>query len=407
MTEPVTVATVDLPNGGASLAGDELLRDIVAVAVLDTLPAAVCFSPGVGAKAGARKALAALAPKDLELFDLAFLPRLRLWRASLRGKAARDASGWKVTLDARDEPGNARCLYGQRRAGRGTVLNALAGKGAWEDPRHPKLEASRGESDASPGVDMATLLKSSTLDDVADGYVGLRYGRELVNPATATLPPTNLLGLLAEFRGGWAKGLRVYWDYVPREADHVAGNSLYLSWQRVEIGYGLGVEPTNGVTRAIHLRRAEVAPKIGVWSVNANLPIVDDTGVVRAEHFDTSNDLGFGYEVSAEFVWPLVFFRPWAGYDRSFAAFGQKLSSSVSATRYGLDAFFKSPGLGFGDAYREHVSFLLFAFQENLTLSGYSNGSGTILPLADQPGGQPFTLGLSTVYGGGGVSISW
>src|SRR5690606_26317440 len=57
-------------------------------------------------------------------------------------------------------------------------------------------------------------LASMLVESLAGGYVGLRYGLQVL-PGEKIVSSTTIFSLLAEIRGGPLEGLRYYYDTVP------------------------------------------------------------------------------------------------------------------------------------------------------------------------------------------------
>lgn len=397
-TAQKAVGSVALPVGDVRVLQDKVLLDIWALALLDTLPMA-WTAPSTAQDAPRNRAKApidGLLPSTLTLFALSFEPKAQIWRAEVVGQAQGRAASWDIAL----RPGRANAgaaIYGQRVGGSGTAIPALIRQFR---ARLAELKATdagapmRPENEAQPD-DQESLqdeLWRTATKQIAAGFAGFRYGVELVDPKTSTLPRRTLASLLAEFRSGIFEGMRTYWDYVPTVKKAYEGETLAFGYSRILLGYGFGYQLPPGIAR-FGLRRLELAPKLGIWNLTARLPVASQNGEVKFEDFRIKSTFGFGFELSGEvglferassFWNPLI--RPWYARDLSSSALGDNLSSNVSSQRLGLDLFWKGPRLGevLG------LSFMLFSFYETVDV-----------------GGRGFSIGTVAAYGGGGATIDW
>jgi hypothetical protein len=398
------------------LLGDQTYGRLLATALLDAMPAAMRLSPEASTgkapfdvKLQPKATAAAGSPRELTVFEWA-LGSGGFWRARVRGKArlvkGKDANGatvrlWRVTLDPTPSTDSQRNspLYAQRSEGPEQATPVLKRLLLARQKTLLTDSSSKGFSKIRQGLE--TALRFATLDNFASGYAGFRYGREMVDPKTALFPPASVFGLLAEFRSGPAKGLRIYGDIVPREPKSVAGETAYMSWQRLLVGWGFGYSPPWVFTRL------EVAPKVGQWTIDSRLPDVDGDGNVTFRKFRSTGALSFGLELSAEVERPQYLVRFWYGRDLSTNALGrQAFPREVTSERKGLDALLKGPRLNvFGSQW--HLSYLLFGYYDDLEFTGKGGGSDLNPTASSGSGAGKFSLQVKTAFAGGGLSLSW
>ena len=405
---PVLVETVkaELNQWTADLLGDWSYASILASMVLDSMPASRRFAPlqdpsvktldlplGSGEPQPSKVLPAMPAPlrhNTMTLFTLSYDAALRKWKphvvgsATITGKAP--ALFWHLTFTSSPErsPVFAHSIKGpgtlQKKA---TKLLAVRQKSLLTDKR------STGYAKIRKGVEGAVRFQILDTGDI--GYIGARIGRELIDPATAVIPPSTIISVLAEVRKGFASGLRLYVDWVPVHGATANGEKLWVGYYRVLAGYSFGLKIPYVVDRL------EIAPKIGGWSVNSRLPVFasPDSEEVLYRPFNLSFALGFGFEASAVWEGPKYILRLWHGRDISnpltkIAGIKRKVLSS----RSGIDAVFKGPPVElFGNKWR--LGYLAFGYHESLTFAQKSNEAGS------------FELEFTSSYAGGGLSLSW
>jgi hypothetical protein len=398
------VGRVSLPAVSGEFLDDAVLLDLWALALLDVMPMAWLAPAPLPGDHGAAEASHEVMPDDpdeilpqaLTLFTLRFEQKKHIWRAQVVGTAHRwdDGGRFRWVPDWRSETSQAHAeVYGQR-AGesqltsiRARFLSRLADL---TEDRASTLSEAAEDLRLRYGSLRGDVWRNAT-QQLAAGFGGLRYGVELVDPKKTTIPQRNLVSLLAEFRSGVLTGLRVYWDYVPTVKKSFQDDTLEFGYYRVLLGYGFGYDLPSSIAR-FGPRRIELAPKLGIWNLGARLPVADAAGEVAFHDFRIRDALGFGLEVSAELgrletstlFSPMT--RPWYARDLSLSDFGNSLASKTSSQRFGLDAFWKGPRLG----QLVGLSFILFGFYEEVEI-----------------GGQGFSVGTVTAYGGGGATIDW
>jgi len=230
-------------------------------------------------------------------------------------------------------------------------------------------------------------LLRATVDTLAAGYIGIRYGRELVSSNDAILPPASLFGLLSEIRSGPMNGLRIYWDEIPKVSRSIAGEEMSFTSNRVLLGWAFML-PLPWLNLKL-----EGTPKIGVWSMKANLPFEETPGLFTVVPLEIKNALSLGGEIGLEAQIHAELVRLWYERNAAVRAFGQKLPGAVDSSRTGLDLFIEGPRLGSASS-PFNLSFLLFALRESLTMTGSA-------------GGQELPFAHATGYAGGGISFAW
>ena len=230
----------------------------------------------------------------------------------------------------------------------------------------------------------------------ASGYVGLRYGRQLLT-GNQLLEGAKMYGLLVEVRSGPLNGLKFYYDSFPKVSHESAGNTTTLQWSRLVLGKSFSF------AFPFVINRIEVTPKLGRYFLSTIQPVeVDSDGtVLSTQKFEIRNQPSFSMEISAERAARLYTARIWYAIDRGIPFLPLIGTSAVSAERAGADLFLNS-GLKsevFGSEYSLNI--LAFGLYENLTIED--------LKLEDlQPGEVAVSaIQLRSAYAGLGLVINW
>lgn len=229
-------------------------------------------------------------------------------------------------------------------------------------------------------------------DSYASGYVGLRYGKQILF-GDPLMEEVSFLGVLTEIRGGVLDGLKVYYDTTPEVKAITEGNDVSLFWDRWTFGTGFSVDP------GLIINRLEIIPKVGLWTFDGTLPVLLSTGAYTSKKFVLNNSFSLGLEGRMEILSPWYTLSAWAGYQKSMPV-GENDSVTVTSLRYGLDTYF-SVGSQFNifdtDLNMNLMAFLLF---ETVDLNSSAETDVT----------ERFNITdikYNAIYVGTGVAVSW
>lgn len=246
-------------------------------------------------------------------------------------------------------------------------------------------------------------LVANLLQTAASGYVGLRYGLQVL-PADGELgkllSKTSIFSLLAEVRGGPLKGLRYYYDKLPEakatlEAEDGSDVEAKLAFSRHTLGASIGFEP------GFLVDRLTIDPKIGMWEFHAQLPTDqnDEGKVVRSDSFEIGRTFSLAAEVGAELLSSWYTLRGWYAIDTGFSVL--KSGGRVTSNRLGVDAYFTAGPVFpvFGVPFK--TALLAFYVYEAVSIEAVKKEDPA--PGEDAISGIDYTTG----YAGGGIAISW
>jgi hypothetical protein len=238
------------------------------------------------------------------------------------------------------------------------------------------------------------FLTSALLDTAASGYVGLRYGKQVL-AGDELLSKTSFFGLLVEMRGGPLEGLRVYYDKMPKVASVNNGFGTQISWSRLILGKSWGWSP------GFLVDRVDLTPKIGIWSLSATLPITfaeDGVSAVGVQTFETDRALGLAIEGGLEWISTWYLLRMWGAFDTALN-FGRIGAAGVTSQRFGVDTYLTAgPEINlFGVPFK--TALLGFFLFESIELSQKPDKNN----LEDQIVG----IGYQGGYAGLGGVLSW
>ena len=245
----------------------------------------------------------------------------------------------------------------------------------------------------SKGYDSISDLLFQT---AASGYVGLRYGTQLLK-GDKLLENAAMYGLLVEIGSGPLNGLKFYYDKFPKTT-YVSGEStLDMEWSKFVLGKSFSFK------FPIFFNRVEVTPKLGRYYLTTTQPIeFDDSGMATStQKFVARDQPSFSLEVSAERIAKHYTGRVWYALDRAISFLPVLGTSAVSAQRMGADLFVNS-GLhfrSFGVDYSLNI--LGFTSYENLKIEDLTAGElapGEVAVSAIQ---------LRSAYAGLGLVINW
>ena len=246
-------------------------------------------------------------------------------------------------------------------------------------------------------------LLSSLLSSTASGYVGLRYGRQVlpgVGGLGTLLNKTSIFGLLVEIRGGPAKGLRYYYDLLPKAKATVPGSGgpvdTSIQFSRHTLGYSFDFDPH------LLVDRVTIDPKVGVWTFNAKLPTeIDGDGLVsNTANFKLGTTVSLGLEVGLEELSDWYTIRGWYGINSGFSLL--KTGGKVTSNQFGIDAYFTAgPTIPFFGVPLK-TALMAFYFFESVNLSA-NKPVGELAPGDSNISGVSYTVG----YAGIGAVLSW
>ena len=246
-------------------------------------------------------------------------------------------------------------------------------------------------------------LLTSLFETAASGYVGLRYGLQVLPPQGQLgqlMHKTSILGLLVEIRGGPAKGLRYYYDRLPPVKATLQGSNgeqfeTSMTFSRHVLGYSWDFNP------GFLVDRITAAPKIGIWNFQAKLPVaVDDQGnVSEVKDFSLDRTLSLALEVGVEELSSWYTLRGWYAIDTGISLL--KTGGKITSNRLGVDAFFTAgPTIPlFGVPFK--TALMAFYMYEHVSLESGKNINPA--PGESDATGATYDSG----YAGGGVAISW
>ena len=355
------------------------------------------------------------APRYLVLYRLAWDDEQKQWRSQVVGAATRS----KVDLPKRKRKGKRSTLSGGYVVYETTaaVDAALATGPLWaqssEGPGTHRSEFQKTIKNAHLDLDLAGQndalndfftggkdLLTQILDAAASGYVGVRFGKEVlpgVGGLGALLNKTKIFGLLFEMRGGPLKGLRYYYDTMPRTRASLPGSTgsvdASISFSRHVVGFSWDFNP------GFLFDRVTVDPKLGAWTFNATLPVAYDTSgnVAELAVFNLGRTFSLGLEVGLEELSSWYTVRGWYGINTGYSLLNS--GGKITSNRFGVDAYFTGgpeiPFFGVG----MKTALLAFYFYESIGLT--SNSVSTAGPAAIS--GVSYDVG----YAGLGLALSW
>lgn len=239
------------------------------------------------------------------------------------------------------------------------------------------------------------LLTNALLDTAASGYIGVRYGKQIL-AGDPLLAKTSFFGLLAEIRGGPLGGLRIYYDVMPEAKAEVDGLETKIGWNRLIFGTSLGFSP------GFLVDRIDITPKLGMWTLSATLPTEkNEKGeAVAVSNFKFKKQFSFGVEAGLEWSSTFYLLRTWYGFDMALSL-GKLGGSAVKSNRFGLDTFLNTgPRFSvFGADLK--TTLLMFVMYESIELSSPSAKKGEAVS------GEISGITYDGGYAGLGLAISW
>lgn len=245
----------------------------------------------------------------------------------------------------------------------------------------------------SKGYDSISDLLFQT---AASGYVGLRYGTQLLK-GDKLLENGRMYGLLVEVRSGPLNGIKFYYDKFPKTAYTSGQKTVDLEWTRLVLGKSFSFKIP------YFINRLELTPKLGRYYLTSNQPIESDASgtVISTQKFEIRNQPSFSLEISAERASKHYTARGWYALDRAISFLPILGSSAVSAERVGADLFWNS-GINFKTFGMDYVlNFLAFGAYESLTIEDLHQvdlAAGDVAVSA---------LQLRSAFVGFGIVLNW
>lgn len=239
-------------------------------------------------------------------------------------------------------------------------------------------------------------LKKGFVATTASGYVGLRYGPQILS-GDNLLEKTAFLGVIAEVRGGPLEGVRFYYDKLPKRVMEQEGFETSIEWSRFIIGKSFGLKLSRFVDRI------DLTPKLGLWNFHTRLPVDHDADgkVTQVGAFDLDRAMSFSLEAGIEWQSPLYTIRPWYSFDGA-GLISKFNSKRVTSSRFGLDTYWiAGPKFKmFGGQFK--TALLGFFMFETIGLA--NSGTDTTLNEGES---EITDLSFNTGYAGLGVAVSW
>ncbi len=356
-------------------------------------------------------------PDSLTLYRIQYDVKAQSWRSQVAGtakqkqvikpKVKKDGKGkvltggkvvYELSPEAVAELNNG-ALFAHRSQGPGT--DKLAGPNLKDAQIKIDSAARSGQLEEFLRKGNQGLL-SNLLATAASGYVGLRYGAQIL-PSEGELGKLTkkgtFFGLLAEVRGGPLKGLRYYYDKQPKIEATLSKKDgdvkASVEFSRHVIGFSMGYN------LGWFIDRITFDPKMGMWDYNAVLPTAfDEEGYVEdMTEFKLGRTFSMALEVGIEKLSDWYTLRGWYGLNTGYSLLVS--GGKVTSNQFGVDAYFKAgPTIpAFGIPFR--TALMGFYFYENVKLA-----SGK----SDDPAEEKVVItgiNYSVGYAGAGVAISW
>lgn len=238
-------------------------------------------------------------------------------------------------------------------------------------------------------------FKKGLLSTAASGYLGLRYGSQILQ-GDPLLKSTHFYGLLSEIRGGPLEGIRLYYDHLfERHADQ-NGFDTSIFWNRFIVGKSFGLDLKRFIDRI------DITPKIGVWNFNATLPAEynSDSEVIDVGRFKLSNALSASLELGLEWSSSWYTIRPWYSLDAAGFLSVVK-SASVTSNRFGFDTYWTAGPTFKLSKTNFKTAWLAFIIYEAITLADAKQSD-----VAEEET-KINGVTVQSAYAGGGIAVSW
>ena len=228
--------------------------------------------------------------------------------------------------------------------------------------------------------------------------VGMRFGFGQAK-TPIVLQKTRLASLLVESKSGFTKGLKTYYDVIPRAkyTDRAGALSSFYS-SRFSVGWSI-ITPVDQLTNGI-IRSVDVTPKFGTWTFDASVPVEFDDGSFESLSFETKRSYALGWDLSLEFGGLGLSGRFWYGGDFT-GLLGQRLGETkINQHRYGVDLFM--PFVDFGDPKSPlSINLIVFGYLESISLEKVNEAS------MDDESQSLSNLAYKNAFIGTGVTIAF
>lgn len=397
---------------------DKEFTDIVALKLLDGLPAMLYLPKGsltkegglsgryvFGSPKGGRKFAVIPPPKNLMAYKLLQSPS-NAYSAEVFGTMTQKS----LDADPADSKAAKKSDSGVRWQANEELVTANARGGLWlhnQQGRNRRANEMQGIIDESQktlaaAADEGVLsnfmrgVKKGLLATTASGYVGLRYGPQVL-PGDPLLAKTAFLGLIGEVRGGPLSGLRFYYDKVPMTTVTQNGNETSIGWGRFIVGKSFGMNLSKFADRI------DLTPKIGLWNFHAKLPAERDADnqVSKVGSFDLDQAISLALEFGIEWSSSWYAIRPWYSFDGA-GAISKFSKKRVTSNRIGLDSYWTAGPKFTVFSVPFKTTWLLFGVYETIGLTNTD-------PKTNLEEGETEITGItfSSGYVGAGLAISW
>lgn len=249
-----------------------------------------------------------------------------------------------------------------------------------------RLAAVAQKSESSTSID---LIPEIELEPIAlSSLLGFRYGRVLsFDNSSVTkklISKVSFINIFFEFRSTFLKGLRIYYDYVPKIEQKYYEDKLKFSLNRAMVSKEFDWNLQNIVDQV------KIIPKVGYYSIDSRLPSkLGEDGKLILNDIKVTNALGLGMEVNLEFHHQSNKFRLWASQENDANMIGIKQDSRLSSTRLGGDIFWGGLEEDSEDSSLDTM-FLLYAGYESVKI-----GKGN------------FDVQLKYPFAGLGLGVYW
>ncbi|MCX6117847.1 MAG: hypothetical protein NT027_09910 [Proteobacteria bacterium] len=220
-------------------------------------------------------------------------------------------------------------------------------------------------------------------------YLGIRYGRPY-GDGNFAINKAPLVGLFAEFRQGLLKGVRFNYDKIDKKTVESEAGSDSLEWSRIQLGYAFGRQLNSRIINWIDLTL-----RLGVTNLEYHAENIDEDGFTTTANFSQFRAPTSGLELGIERRGKYFLLRGWA--------FG-----NYSAGMFSLDKNFSTTSFKVGaDLYRD----LFKVSRASLGIMGYASIESTRIENSAPDDAVKITdallVDLTTVYLGGGLTVSW
>lgn len=235
--------------------------------------------------------------------------------------------------------------------------------------------------------EMALDIQNTLLANKRAADIGVRLGI----PIGSNLGPLSkamLIGVLAEFRSGPVKGLKVNFDIIPRTNVNTSKGSESFQFSRFQLGYSFGKTVSTSVVNWM-----DVTPRLGLTNLNTESTIEAQDGGSNVSFRQTrAPTLGIEFGLEKR-KWSLLL-RSWfyASYSFSFLPIDKNFQTVV--LRAGLDLYKDILEIGDGS-----LSVLGFSWLDSTRISRRSSN--------EESENTAKSLEYRVIYVGTGLTYSW